>query len=177
MKKGFYYRYPILILNKLLWRGSNNVDIRKETFINADITLVWKAWTESDRIIKWFAPAADIEPRENGKFELYFSPENKETMSTKGCKILNYREPTLLEFEWKGPDPFVEIMNEESDLTTVAVEFEPYNEETKVILIHKGWKDTEEYSQAREWHVQAWEQMLKSLKSNMESGEGILCCQ
>ncbi|MBM7585924.1 uncharacterized protein YndB with AHSA1/START domain [Bacillus pakistanensis] len=153
------------------------MDIRKEIIINAELSLVWKAWTESERIIKWFAPAAEIDPRENGKFELYFSPDNKDMMSTKGCRILQYKEPTLLEFEWKGPDPFAGVMNDENNLTTVSVEFESLNEMTKVTLIHQGWKDTEEYSHAREWHVQAWEQMLKSLKSNMESGEGILCCQ
>ncbi|WP_422658027.1 hypothetical protein ACK8P5_20120 [Paenibacillus sp. EC2-1] len=46
-----------------------------------------------------------------------------------------------------------------------------------ITLLHTGWKDSDDWLRAREWHVQAWEQMLGSLKSNIESGEGMLCCE
>ncbi|ETT39265.1 hypothetical protein ABER99_18075 [Paenibacillus glucanolyticus] len=42
---------------------------------------------------------------------------------------------------------------------------------------HTGWKDSQEWLKAREWDVNAWEDMLASLKSNFESGDGILCCE
>ncbi|MCM3340492.1 SRPBCC domain-containing protein [Paenibacillus sp. MER TA 81-3] len=87
--------------------------------------LVWKAWTESERITAWLAPAAEIEPK---------------------------RE-------------------------MVDVELEPASNGTMVTLKHAGWQDSEEWLAAIEWHIQAWEQMLASLKSNMESDNGVLCCK
>lgn len=151
--------------------------INTQQLILADINLIWRAWTESDRITEWFAPSAEIEPKLNGKFALYFNPSNKNSMSTQGCKIIKLEEPHQLAFQWKGPDPFAEVMNQEDDLTIVEVTLEAVEGGTLVSLQHSGWKDSEEGLKAREWHVQAWDQMLNSLKSSIESGEGILCCQ
>lgn len=100
------------------------MNIIQETVIEADTQLLWRAWTESARITKWFAPAAEIEPRVGGKFELYFNPGNRESMCTAGCTILQYDEPHTLMFEWKGPDPFADTMNQ-GELTTVKVSFRP----------------------------------------------------
>ncbi|WP_223067536.1 SRPBCC family protein [Paenibacillus caui] len=57
------------------------------------------------------------------------------------------------------------------------ITFQSLNGETKVTVKHEGWKGSEEWEQAKEWHVQAWEQVLSSLKSKLESGEGALCCK
>jgi len=151
--------------------------ITTERFIQSDIEWVWRAWTESERIVEWFAPSAEIEPWVNGKFELYFNPGNRDTMSTRGCKISRFEQPSSLTFEWKGPDPFAEAMNQDGELTSVDVELEPADGGTVIRLRHSGWKETQEALLAKQWHVQAWEQMLDSLKNSIESGKGILCCQ
>lgn len=151
--------------------------ITQETHIKADLLLVWRAWTDAERITEWFAPSAVIEPRHGGKFELYFNPAEPSSMSTSGCVILKIEEPHLLTFEWKGPDPFADTMNRSGQLTSVEVVLEPEPDGTRVILRHDGWKDSADWLAARKWHVQAWKDMLASLKSRMESGEGVLCCQ
>jgi len=153
------------------------MNIAVQQFIQAEVTLVWRAWTESDRITKWFAPVAEIEPKLGGKFELYFNPNNKSSMCTQGCKIVQLEAPQLLAFEWKGPDPFADVVNLEGALTIVKVRLESVESGTMVYLEHSGWNQSEESLKAREWHVEAWNQMLSSLKSSMEAGEGILCCQ
>ncbi|KKO52970.1 SRPBCC family protein [Paenibacillus sp. DMB20] len=153
------------------------MDIVKEIRIAADRKLVWKAWTESERITQWFAPEAHIQPEVGGAFELYFNPGNKDVMSTKGCKFIRLNAPETLAFEWKGPDPFAAVMNEAGNLTVVEVVLEKLDGGTAVRLRHSGWGDSADFEQARAWHVEAWEQMLGSLKSSMEAGEGILCCQ
>ncbi|BFH68521.1 hypothetical protein J27TS7_51720 [Paenibacillus dendritiformis] len=150
--------------------------ITEEIRIEAEPELVWAAWTQSARITQWFAPAADIEPRAGGKFELYFNPASKESMSTIGCKIVRYDEPRSFTFQWKGPDPFADTMNRQELLTLVKVTLEPAKRGTAVRLEHSGWMDTEAGKQVRQWHVQAWRQMLASLKAMLESGEGAGCC-
>lgn len=152
------------------------MDIIQQVAIAADVSLVWRAWTEPDRITEWFAPAAVIEPKIGGKFELYFNPENRDSMSTKGCTILHIDKPKSLVFEWKGPDPFADIINR-GELTFVEVSFEPGEEGTIVTLTHKGWKASPDWNRAREWHAAAWTDMLASLKSSLESGQGLLCCE
>ncbi|TDL49277.1 SRPBCC domain-containing protein [Paenibacillus dendritiformis] len=150
--------------------------ITEEIWIEAEPELVWNAWTQSDRITLWFAPAADIEPMAGGKFELYFNPASKDSMNTIGCKIVRYDEPRSFTFQWKGPDPFADTMNRQEQLTLVKVTLDPADQGTAVRLEHSGWMDTEAWKQARQWHVEAWRQMLASLKAMLESGEGAGCC-
>jgi uncharacterized protein YndB with AHSA1/START domain len=147
------------------------MSIIREIIIESSIQEVWRAWTQSQVAASWLAPAADIEPFEGGKYELYWDPSNKNSMSTKGCRILSYQEPNFLKFNWKGPDQFAQEMNEENHLTDVCVRLEEDTNGTKVILEHSGWGHTEEWVSAEQWHAVAWEQLLSALKSNMESKE------
>ncbi len=152
-------------------------EIKKDIRIHTDAVLVWRAWTEADRIVEWFAPAAEIEPFAGGKFELYFDPANKASMSTGGCKIIAFEPAKKLQFQWKGPDPFAATMNNSDDLTTVEITLEAFADHTTVTVRHRGWKeDSAAWQEAREWHEAAWEQVLASLKAKLESGEGLLCC-
>lgn len=149
----------------------------KQIMIQSELLLVWKAWTEAHRLAEWFAPEAAIDLQEGGMYELYFNPSNKESMSTRGCKVLKLDAPHTLVFQWKGPDPFAEVMNNPEELTQVEVQLEAHGQDTLVTLCHSGWNYSESSQAAQQWHEQAWEQMLSSLKSNLESGKGVLCCQ
>ena len=144
--------------------------------IQVEPALVWKAWTDADRIVEWFAPLAKIEPWEGGRFELYFNPADKSSMSTAGCVFTAYNEPSHFSFQWKGPDPFASVMNDQQALMIVEVQLQAEDEGTSLTLVHTGWQDSESWHRAREWHIQAWDQMLNSLKSGLESGKGQLCC-
>ncbi|WP_250886768.1 SRPBCC domain-containing protein [Bacillus sp. SM2101] len=151
--------------------------LKKDVLINAPLNLVWHAWTNSDRVSKWFAPITVVEPKEGGAFELYFDPENVEGMNTKGCRIKRFVPTKQLEFTWKGPDQFASIMNNQDDLTLVNVLFEEEEEKTKVTLEHFGWGFGAAWEEAFKWHEMAWHGALGSLKSALEKGEGELCCQ
>ena len=148
-----------------------------EVTIAAPREWVWLAWTQSERITQWFAPEAHIEPRLGGAFELYFTPSAKEQMSTKGCMITLWEPEERLSFTWKGPDPFAPIMNHADSLTYVLVTLSEAEGATKITVEHFGWGETEAWEQAKSWHVQAWTQVLSSLKAALEAGEGKLCCR
>lgn len=121
------------------------------------------------RVAQWFTHAAEIEPRVGGKYEVYFNPADKDTMSTKGCKVLKIEIPKVLVFDLKDPDQFAELMNQPNELTVVEVTFTAHGKNTKVSLKHNGWKDSEGWSTAKQWHIHAWDDVLSSLKSKLES--------
>ena len=150
----------------------------KEVTINAPLSLAWSAWTFSDRVSEWFAPEALVEPFLGGAYELYFIPGNTIDMNTKGCKITNLIEQKKLHFTWKGPNQFNDIMNNENSLTVVKIDFSEIDRNTtKISVEHTGFMDDEEWSEANDWHEEAWTGVLSSLKSALEKGEGNLCCQ
>ncbi|WP_339320046.1 SRPBCC domain-containing protein [Paenibacillus sp. FSL R10-2734] len=145
--------------------------------VNSNLELVWKAWTEADRLSEWFAPEVLVDLKEGGKYELYFDPSNNQSMSTAGCKIIRIEAPHTLVFEWKGPDPFAEVMNNPANLTQVELNLKALSDGTLVTIFHSGWTEAEPSQTAKSWHEQAWTQMLSSLKSKLEAGQGMLCCQ
>ena len=151
--------------------------IEKQVMIASKVDLVWYAWTKSERVSQWFAGKAIVEPEVGGKYELYFEPGNEEGNCTKGCTILRIEPFNSLSFTWKGPDPLAEIMNQVSSLTEVYVTVNEIGEQTRVTVKHLGWGEGADWEKARDWHVIAWDQVLNSLKSALESGEGDLCCQ
>jgi uncharacterized protein YndB with AHSA1/START domain len=151
--------------------------IREEVVVAASPDILWHAWTISDRVAKWFAPAANVDARIGGAYEVFFDPTDHSRMSTKGCKVTAMEPHRHLAFTWKGPDHVAAIMNDESRLTVVRVTLSPEGDGTRVVVEHTGWGEGEEWAKAREWHVMAWKQVTGSLKSALESGQGDLCCQ
>jgi uncharacterized protein YndB with AHSA1/START domain len=62
-------------------------------------------------------------------------------------------------------------------LTEVHVRFmQAGDKTTNVSIEHTGWGTGEEWDKAFQWHEMAWTQVLNSLKSALESGQGELCC-
>jgi uncharacterized protein YndB with AHSA1/START domain len=142
-------------------------DINVEVWVQAPIGEVWDSWTQSDRIT-WFSPEANIEARLGGAYELFWDPANHDSMSTKGCRITAYEPMKLLAFIWKGPDQFAHFMNTEPPKTRVKVSFEDGGDRTKLAIEHTGWGKSEEWEEARTWHVNAWKGVLDSLVSRYE---------
>lgn len=150
--------------------------IRSQVVVAAAQDLVWWAWTHADRITKWFAPVANIEPRVGGAFELFFNPSDREHDCTVGCTFTVVEPMSRLGFTWKGPKHLSAIMNKPDHLTSVIVTLEPVDGGTQVTVEHTGWGEGEAWSDAHAWHVMAWDQVLPSLKKALESGQGDLCC-
>lgn len=147
-----------------------------ETQIVSSVEQVWWAFTQSDRIVQWFAPEANVEPRLGGAFELFFIPGNREQMGTKGCIFTLFEPKERLGFTWKGPDEFADLMNHEDSLTYVLVTLSVDEGKTRVVVEHFGWQEGEEWERARSWHEMAWTGALSSLRAAIESGKGNLCC-
>lgn len=125
--------------------------IIKKVELNCPVQQAFKLFTENKHLEKWLTIKADVETKVNGKYELFWNPEDRKNNSTIGCKILAFDEPNYLNFEWKGPMQFKHFMNNIRPLTNVTIIFKSINNKTHITLLHTGWRDTEYWEQARQY--------------------------
>lgn len=131
----------------------------------------FEMFTVSEKLATWLTDAAEVEPKQGGKYELFWDPSDRENNSTIGCKVTAVEPCKLLAFDWKGPVQFRDVMNNEGRLTHVAVFFTPADDAapqpTEVHLIHSGWGDTAEWEEARQWFQRAWSGAFENLRRGM----------
>jgi uncharacterized protein YndB with AHSA1/START domain len=129
--------------------------------------LAFRFFTEKNFLESWLTSVADVDARLDGKYELFWEPENPEVNSTKGCRITAYEQDRLVAFEWKGPVQFQSFMNTADPLTHVAVFFDSCGDSARtfsnVVLVHSGWRLNPEWVEARHWQKRAWEFAFEEL--------------
>ena len=129
--------------------------------LTCDTKKAFEMFTENERLQSWLTEIADVEPRQGGKYELFWDPDNRDNNSTIGCRITAIEKDKFLAFEWKGPTQFKDFMNTSTPLTHVVVFFIPCGKPesqpcTDVHLFHTGWGDSVEWEEARVWFEKAW---------------------
>lgn len=142
-------------MNQIIYRKVTLDLTHKEAF---------SMFIEKDKLSTWLVKEANVNPVIGGSYELFWDKQNKLQNSTIGCKITAIEENQLLCFEWKGPIQFASFMNEASPLTHVTISFIPAEKQTVIHLVHSGWKDNEEWEEARLWFDQVWKNALTKLK-------------
>ena len=142
------------------------IELKYESIIPVTIETLWQEWTDHTKITKWFSPEANIEPNKGGAYELFFDPSNHDHMSTKGCKIITFKPPTYLAFQWKGPDQFAQFMNTPPQ-THVEITFTQEDSGTRLHIKHSGWKQSPDWQEAKEWHNKAWQEVIDDLKKHL----------
>jgi uncharacterized protein YndB with AHSA1/START domain len=147
-------------------RGFEQMDkiIHLSTTLECDSAKAFELFTKNEYLEKWLTEKAEVIPEAGGKYELFWRPEDRESDSTIGCKILIFHPPDLISFEWKGPKQFKHFMNDVRPLTNVTVSFFSKEKETEVHLLHMGWKDTEEWEKAWQWFQTAWKNAFERLR-------------
>jgi len=139
-------------------------ELKYKTRLQAPVKDVWHAWTDSNIITKWFSPHANIDPKLGGAYELFFDPTNHEHQCTKGCKITRFDPCAHLSFSWRGPEELHHVMNPDNPPTNVHVSLNGLGAETEVTIIHDGWSLGKEWKKAKDWHQNAWMQVVSSLE-------------
>jgi len=127
--------------------------VQLEIYLSASIEEVWKAWTEPDRIAKWFGSdpngnvlKAILNVYPGGLFEVTFKDSDQTEHTSFGVYSV-VREFSDLEFSWNWKsEPGVESL--------VAVELKVENNFTRMLFKHErlgkgsqhnyeeGWKNT-----------------------------------
>ena len=125
-------------------------------------------WIDKKKLRNWLITDIDkssVHPRKNGKYWLYIN----DTHNTHECTILTIKKSQDIKFSWKGPNEFDEFLNFLSELTIVKVTFVEIEEKTKISLQHYGWKSSEDYQNARNWHLKFWEKKMEKLSQVLEN--------
>lgn len=160
----FFLPGPDLCYQSLKSKAMDKV-IFLTTMLDCSPERAFEMFTVNRRLESWLAVKAEVEPQIGGKYELFWDPGNPDDDSTIGCKILAMDRPHFICFEWKGTRQHKAFMNNVRPLTNVSVAFIPARgDQTKVVLIHTGWRDTEKWEQARQWFETAWTDTFRQLE-------------
>ena len=166
MKKAL----AILMLALLpLAAAAQDRTVVKVVTVKAPVDEVWKAWSTSEGIASFFAPAARIEARPGGPFEVYMNPYAKPGM--KGADdmvVLAVQEKKMISFTWNSPPHLAEVR---SQRTSVTVRLSPAGEGlTEVRLTHGGWGDGGQWDQSFAYFDRAWGNVLANLQKRYAEG-------
>lgn len=137
--------------------------------VEAPPARVWAAWTDPGMVTSWFAPAARVEARPGGPYELFFEPHAPEgERGGEGNVVLALEAGRLLRFTWNAPVHFPRVRPQR---TTVTVRLEPLGEgATGVELIHDGWGPGTEWAAAHAYFADAWPLVLARLHRRFAQG-------
>jgi len=141
--------------------------IVETAILNCSIEKAFEMFTSNKNLENWLTIKANVEPQIGGKYELFWEPDNPEYNSTIGCKILAIDRPNYLNFEWRGPKQYKHFMNNAQPLTNVTVIFLAQGDQAHVILIHTGWRETEDWEQARQYFISAWKVVFGQLEKHV----------
>lgn len=147
--------------------------IHRRVSLRCDVRRAFEKFTINESIQSWLAPLAHVEPREGGRYELFWDLETREQNSTIGCKVTAIERDKFLSFEWKGPTQYLHFMNDSDPLTHVVVFFIPRMEDgvafTEIHLIHSGWRGSPEWEEARQWFERAWRVSFEELERQVNA--------
>jgi uncharacterized protein YndB with AHSA1/START domain len=133
------------------------------TVLNCSVEKAFELFIKNEHLQIWLTKSADVVPEIGGKYELFWNPEDREIDSTMGCRILAFHPPEMISFEWKGPKQFKHFMNDVRPLTNVMVSFFSRDKGTEIRLLHVGWRDTQDWEEARQWFETAWKNAFTRL--------------
>lgn len=143
--------------------------LHAELTLDAPVEDVWKAWTTEAGVTSFFGPAAHIEPRVDGLYEVFFNPGAEPGLrGAEGLRILVFEPPSRLSFTWNAPpdQPYVRAQR-----TIVAVELFPASPgHTRLVFTHSGWGAGPEWDRAYRYFDKAWNRVLTRLVHRFRSG-------
>ena len=112
----------LFLLLSCAWVTAAQDAVSSEVFVNtngetvmhcwcttlAPVDSIWRAIASSDGLARWAAPAAHVELRIGGSYELYFRPDQpKGKRGMEGNRILSYNVNRMLSYSGGLPDTWV----------------------------------------------------------------------
>jgi uncharacterized protein YndB with AHSA1/START domain len=143
--------------------------IYKEVAISASLRDAWHAWTTPEGVRTFFAPAANVELRVGGAYEMLFDLDAPAgSRGSEGCNVLSFLPDRMLSFDWNAPPAYPEVRRER---TWVVVELTAGPlATTRVALTHLGWKEGEDWDHVFDYFRRAWDTVLGRLAYRFSQG-------
>lgn len=139
--------------------GSTSLVVRRTIRAGADF--LFAAWTEPDRLRKWWGPgrvvcdAAEIDLRVGGRYRIANRMPDGSVIWILG-EFERIERPRRLVYTWR-----VEPAPESASAERVTVRFEPRDGATEVIVVHELIPD----AATRDRHHAGWEGCLDKLSA------------
>lgn len=133
--------------------------VRACAVVEASQAEAWLAWTTPEGVRSFFAPECSIELCVGGRYEILFDPHAQPgERGAEGTRILALQPKEMLSFTWVAP-PHLDTIREQR--THVVVRFFPESGgRTKVQLVHDGWGAGDQWDEAYEYFVHAWQAVV-----------------
>ncbi|MBN2136075.1 MAG: SRPBCC domain-containing protein [Acidobacteria bacterium] len=166
----------VLIILLLILSGiSTTEEVEQITFsvdIKAPVSEVWKAWTDSTEMAKFFTSHSKIEMKKGGAYELYMDMSGKEGLrGTEGCKVLSYLPGKMLSFEWSVPPSFGYLREKYAGQMWIVLFFDKVNDNTTHFTIyHLGFGTCEKWQEVKKYFMKAWPWVLDRLQKRFAEG-------
>lgn len=129
--------------------------LREEVIVPAPVSDVWTAWSTTEGIRTFFAPDGLVEPRVDGRYEIWFLPDApKGQRGDEGTHVLQHEPEHRLAFTWTAPPSIPTVRAQK---TIVTLDFEARDSgHTLVRLTHLGWGEGPEWDRAFDYFDRAW---------------------
>ena len=88
------------------------MDLVKTIDIDAAPAEIMNCWKTGEALSNWLAEESVVEFRVGGSFEISFDGSPRNTRQSADCRILSIQDDEWIDFEWKGPAEFSEIMGQ-----------------------------------------------------------------
>jgi uncharacterized protein YndB with AHSA1/START domain len=148
-------------------RGADRI-LRAEMTVPGPVEKVWDAWTTVDGLRSFFAPAARVDLRVDGLYDIVFDPSRPGT-TAEGMRILALDAPRRFAFTWSAPPTLAEAR---AQRTVVIVELAGEGTAaTRLRFTHLGWGEGKAWDAAYAYFDNAWRAVvLPRLKHRFEKG-------
>jgi len=141
-------------------------ELRKEVMVPAPREAVFRMWTTSDGIPKFFFPKADIDLDIGGRYDLYdpnFEPDMHGRRGAQGCKVLSFIPHEMLSFDWTFPSAVMSLRSLQAKTIVVLRFDEAEVGKTRVRFVQLGWQEGDAWDQGYQYFDKAWSTVLTRL--------------
>jgi uncharacterized protein YndB with AHSA1/START domain len=143
--------------------------VRYSFTVAAPPAAVWEAWSTDAGLRTFFAPAARIELRTFGRFDIHFDPAAAAgNQGAEGNVVLAVEPGRMLTTTWDAPPEFPSIR---SQRTFLQVLLAPNADgTTRVTLTQSGFGTNPEWLKVHRYFLGAWSFVAAALQQRFETG-------
>lgn len=145
--------------------------LRTQTVLDASLTQAWHAWTTAAGLESWLAGSAEVELRPGGRYATNTGGKVGQP-GTIELKILAFDPPHMLAYTTTAPADDFPAVAAAGD-TWAVVTFQRLDDHHTLVLHSAlGWRDGDEWSQARVFFTHANRRVLDMLRRHFQSQGG-----